>query len=364
MPRAKRQHLKKQKDGRYYCRYHGKTFSGATEDEAFDKREEYKRLEAAHEAARRDPLVEEYVAEWLPLYKRGVSEKCYADYAKQLDALTAVVGGLRVREVGTTDARRVYAHFAGYSQSTIHRARMLYVAVFDTAVEDGICPRNPFRSKYAQPDKGTAGTHRVITDEERQLIHNTPHRMRLAALVMLYAGLRRGEALAIQIEKDVDLKAGVIHVRQAVRFRGNAPVITATKTASGVRDVPIFPPLADELKNQSGWLIASAKGLQATETAFSRAWDSYLHALSVAAGHPVVIRCHDLRHSYCTMLRDAGVDMKQAMLWMGHADEKMILRVYDHVTETRTRESVQKVVKRLRNGLRTNEKSAETIAAQ
>ena len=51
------------------------------------------------------------------------------------------------------------------------------------------------------------------------------------------------------------------------------------------------------------------------------------------------IRPHDLRHTYCTMLRDAGIDMHQAIIWMGHADEKMILRIYDHPGEERETES-------------------------
>ena len=84
-----------------------------------------------------------------------------------------------------------------------------------------------------------------------------------------------------------------------------------------------------------------------TDVAFRRAWDSYLHALTLAAGHPVSIRPHDLRHTYCTMLRDAGVDMHQAMIWLGHADEKMILQIYDHVTDRRTLESLNLVEKRL-----------------
>ena len=59
------------------------------------------------------------------------------------------------------------------------------------------------------------------------------------------------------------------------------------------------------------------------------------------------VRPHDLRHSYCTMLRDAGVDMKQAIIWMGHADEKMILKIYDHVTPERTKKAVSQVEKML-----------------
>lgn len=87
-----------------------------------------------------------------------------------------------------------------------------------------------------------------------------------------------------------------------------------------------------------------------TDTAFRRAWDSYLLHLSRAAGHPVSIRPHDLRITYCTMLKNAGVDMKQAMIWMGHADEKMILRVYDRPGDYRAKTSVNQV-ENLLNGM-------------
>ena len=55
----------------------------------------------------------------------------------------------------------------------------------------------------------------------------------------------------------------------------------------------------------------------------------------------VTIRPHDLRHSYCTMLRDSGVDLKLAILWMGHADEKMILRIYDHPPKGRIEQTIK-----------------------
>ena len=55
------------------------------------------------------------------------------------------------------------------------------------------------------------------------------------------------------------------------------------------------------------------------------------------------IRPHDLRHSYATTLRDAGVDVKLAIRWMGHTDEKMILRIYDHPGEARVRQAVDSV---------------------
>ena len=45
MPRQKKQHLKRRKDGRFACRYKDQWFYSADPDEALAMREEYKRLE-------------------------------------------------------------------------------------------------------------------------------------------------------------------------------------------------------------------------------------------------------------------------------------------------------------------------------
>lgn len=348
MPRAKKQKLKQRPDGRYRCAYKGHLFYGRDSDEALALREEYKRQEAAGEYIRETGItVEQYADEWLPLHKADVSPKCYADYKKQLDAMTGVIGDVKMKNVTVDEAARVWKHYAGYSASTIKRARMLYIALFDSAIENDLCRKNPFRGRFAQPPKAPTGTHRALSAEEIELIRTTPHRVQLGALVMLYAGLRRGEVLALTSK---DITPTEIIVNKAVRFVGNTPTIEAPKTAAGTRRVPILSILRPYLSSPPRRILASADGQLMTSTAWKRAWDSYMTALSAAAGHPVSIRAHDLRHTYCTMLRDAGVDMHQAMLWMGHADEKMILHVYDHVTDTRTEKAVDQVEKMLLKG--------------
>ena len=65
------------------------------------------------------------------------------------------------------------------------------------------------------------------------------------------------------------------------------------------------------------------------------------------------------------MLRDAGIDMHQAMIWLGHSDEKMILRVYDHITEKRTAQSVKianKYAERSQNGSQSSDPSPESLS--
>lgn len=64
------------------------------------------------------------------------------------------------------------------------------------------------------------------------------------------------------------------------------------------------------------------------------------------------------------MLRDAGVDIKLAVQWMGHADEKMILRIYDHINEYRTSQAVgniEKMISCRQNGRQNEHEGAETV---
>lgn len=348
MPRQK---LAKRPDGRYRCKYKGKEFYGDSPREAQAKREEYKRLlEAGIKAESAGLTVRQYASRWVLTHKASVSDKCYNDYVKQLNAMVGVIGDMRLMDVTPDDIKGVFStHYLNYSQSTIKRARMLYISMFDAAVDSGYARTNPCRSKHAQPHKGTSGTHRNITEYERELILTTPHRFRLGAMVMLYAGLRRGEALALRLS-DIDRTANVIHVTKAVRYDSNQPIISKPKTETSVRDVPLLSQLADAISADIDYLMPAADGKPCSEMAFTRGWASYMTALSECAGQPVNIRPHDLRHSYCTMLRDAGVEMKLAMQWMGHADEKMILRVYDHITTSRVEKAVEMVEKTIERG--------------
>ena len=60
---------------------------------------------------------------------------------------------------------------------------------------------------------------------------------------------------------------------------------------------------------------------------------------------PITIRTHDFRHSFCTMICEAGVDVKTAMAWMGHSDAKMIQQIYDHLTKERERQAEKNTAK-------------------
>lgn len=359
MPKQK---LTKRADGRYRCKLGDKYFYGHTKDEALAARAEYKKLlEAGMKTDASRMPYGEYAPRWLSIYKADVSDKTYNDYAQIVGRTMETLGTLAMADITPSDIRKTYNIYIGKSSSTIHRVRMLLIAIFDTAAEEGYCRINPARSKSAKVPKGYTGTHRIITDEERQIISSTEHRCRLGAMVMLYAGLRRGEMLALNIDKDIDFAAKVIHVRHGIRHQNNQPVFADPKTSAGVRDVPLMDILANVLSGQHGYVMHtdSKPDQPMSETAFRRGWEYFNKKMSEAAGHEVSIRCHDLRHSYCTFLRDEGVDMHLAMKWMGHADEKMILRIYDHVTDNRAEKTVEKLEKSLARGQNGGQKESE-----
>ena len=166
MPRQKKQVLKQRSDGRYACRYKNHWFMGSTSDEALQARDAFKLAELRGELIAKPPTprIADYIPEWLRLHKASVSDKCYDDYAKQLESLLPVMGQKTFDQVTVDDAAAVWLHYATYSQYTIKRARMLFISLFDTAIENEYCQRNPFRAKYAQPPRGSFGTHRELTD--------------------------------------------------------------------------------------------------------------------------------------------------------------------------------------------------------
>jgi integrase len=115
-------------------------------------------------------------------------------------------------------------------------------------------------------------------------------------------------------------------------------------------------------------LIASAAGTPVTVQAWRSAWESYVTEMETAINGcserwygekrehqgkelPPFIRFtvkpYDLRHSFCTWCRDNGVEINTCVHWMGHADAKMILQIYDEFSTERSKSEAEKLKKSL-----------------
>lgn len=338
-----RQTLKKRPDGRYVCKYKGFSFYGRTQSEALAAREEYKKQEKYGRKPREKYTFAEYAAEWLPTYKSEVTINVYDAYVSRLNQIASILPKTEMRLITPSDIKRLYNAFSDRGDATRKKVSYTTKAVFRAALGDGIVAKNPCDS--ITPAKGKVGTHRNLEDWEIRLIEDTYQEtpMGLFTMVMLYAGLRRGEALALNIDRDVDFAAGIIHVRHSLRFEHSDCLIVQPKTKAGIRDVPLFPPLREALTGRHGNVLAFQDVPKISKGILNARWKQYLRFLSLVAQKKVLIRQHDCRHTFATMLYDADVDAKTAVKWMGHASESMIMQIYAHLTEKKEESSIKRV---------------------
>ena len=280
--------------------------------------------------------------------------------------------------VKPSDIKQIYStNYAGLSNSYVKAAKQLYCALFDSAVADGALLSNPARDKTAKPHTGTKGGHRSITPQERQWIETlcTDHRAHPVAMAMLYSGIRPQEAKALNIDKDVDFDKDIIVISKTAHIdpqNGQKYAFTGKgKTERANRQVPLLPPLKQALTGKHGYLVTSAHGERITRTTWRVLWNSYCtcmetaingvprrwygrtreHKAIVAAGGQLppwtafTVTPYDLRHSFATLCRSMRppIEMHTVIAWMGHADAKMILSVYDSVTDERDESEAERL---------------------
>lgn len=355
-----RKTYKRRADGRYRIMHDGIAFYssvGGPLSEVQAKIRQYEVDKANGLRVEMDGVtVAEYAARWLPIHRHETSTKAYNNYAAMLERFIRHCGErMRMRDVTKSDIKDFYNSLEKYSASHIKKHVQTVSALFRDAVEDGVIQRSPCHNVKAP--EGTVGTHRPLEPWERDYIHQMAdeHRFGVAAMLMLYGGLRRGEALAFNIDRDVDFDAGRIYVREAVSFaEGIRGTVKEPKTDAGIRSVPLFDPLRKVLEGKHGLAVTQTDGSRMTLSSFDRVWESYIYQIEKrmngfsrrwANGREwkhFTVRTHDFRHSFCTMICDAGVDIKTAMKWMGHSDAKMIQKIYDHVMKERELAAEQK----------------------
>ena len=241
------------------------------------------------------------------------------------------------------------------STSTMKKAKQTAVRILNIGVENDLVVRNVF-SNVKVP---TVEPHerRALTEEERNLVNRTwqGHRMGHAVMIMMYCGLRRGELLALTWQ-DIDLEEKVISVNKSVRTFKNQPQVKKPKSKAETREIPIPNILVDVIRSlprDCPLVCPDVKGKLMSETAYRRAWNSYRHYLNLQAGGRDASRtktkvqaidnitAHMLRHTYASMLYEAGVDIKSAQRFLGHADIEMTLAVYTHLTKFKEDEAIQ-----------------------
>ncbi|YAL82843.1 tyrosine-type recombinase/integrase [Dermacoccaceae bacterium W4C1] len=175
--------------------------------------------------------------------------------------------------------------------------------------------------------------------EVAEVVKAMPDRLRALVLLCAWCGLRFGEVTELR-RGDVDLKQARVHVRRAVTWVNNEPVVKEPKSAAGVRTVAMPPHIVDVvLAHLDKHVPAATDALlfPATEGG-SDHWQHgpFYRLFMVArdsAGRPD-LRLHDLRHTSAVLAAQTGATLAELMARLGHSTPQAALR-YQHAAQGR-----------------------------
>ncbi len=300
-----------------------------------------------------DMTVEAWAQKWLTIYKEKTvcTERFHAYQSILRTHIYPAIGHKRLSEVYPADLQAILndlscsKHYANSIQSTLSQ-------LFRAAKQNRLISNNPAEDLTLPKLKN--GSHRPITEEERALILEAckMHRAGNWVLLMLYCGLRPGEAAALQW-KDIDFDHKVVHVTKALDSYSGA--VKEPKTKSGIRDVPMPDALIERL-TVSGEpferILLNRAGQNMNGRSKWIVWKSFRRHMNQIGGgvfqnNRLVIDVvakdltpYCLRHTYCTDLQAAGVPINVAKELMGHADISITARIYTHRSETATQNAL------------------------
>ncbi|MDR2519939.1 MAG: site-specific integrase [Eubacteriaceae bacterium] len=368
---ARRQKYPQRKDGRYYAKAKG--LDGVWRNiSSKDPKELAKKLRAAEARAAEgieraaDNSFGAWAEKWLEARRYRTSPgqmKAYAQAIKRLSPIASIdaasVRPMDVARLISDLAERNPATGRPTSKRTLRRIIETAEQIFDWLIENRVCLSNPARSpSVIVPPAAPKSKREPLPRELAAILPSVPHRLQACVILMLYCGLRRGEACALKWA-DVDLKAGVVHVRRAVDWEAGPGKSKLPKNGEA-RDV-LMPPQAIKAlrplaRKPGDWAAPAASGGPMTHSAWRRAWESYIRSVNAAIqgkdsaksgrGRAIQIDisfgAHQLRHTAASLMYMAGMDAKAVAAQLGHKSLDVTLNIYTGVDEEHIRGEMEK----------------------
>ena len=287
--------------------------------------------------------------------------------------LLPVIGGMSIKDLHQLHLQSIITSMSkhGYSTSTMSKVKNIAHSVMQKAVSSDFLMRNPFED-IAVPSIRPK-VRLPVTESQITLVTHTweGHRMGIGAMLMLYAGLRKGELLALEWS-DIDFRARIIHVTKAACMLKNITTLKGPKSDAGIREIPIPDILYQALckvRGIGGLVCPSASGELMSKSSYMRLWDSYMNYLGKCAAEASEkevqtntrqfepFTAHQLRHAYATILFDAGVDIKSAQRFLGHSDIEVTLEIYTHLSSYKVEKAVSSLNEHLNRKQDVNKES-------
>lgn len=227
-----------------------------------------------------------------------------------------------------------------YSSSTIHRLHRIMNKIFKQFIKWNEIKHNPM-IKVDKP-RLRYGKTEVWSKKEVNtfLTHAKEYHSFIVFYIAVNTGMRMGEVLGLHWT-DIDFDKQVINVTEALdrKTKKRGPL----KTESSKRLISLTKIQIDVLQNHkkqqaynSNIVCTSLSGTYFNPNNIRRAMKSISENANINN-----IRFHDLRHTHATLLLEVNAPIKAVQERLGHADVRITLDRYTHVSTGIQKETAQ-----------------------
>jgi integrase len=221
--------------------------------------------------------------------------------------------------------------------SAVAKCYRLLHAIFATAVEDGLVPRNPCIIKGASIERPA---ERPVASIAQVFEIADAIEPQYRAMVMLgtFCSLRLGEIRALR-RRHVDVLHRTVRVEEQIQELSNGELVVGPpKSDAGVRTVAIPPAILPEIEahlasfvgvGPDEMLFSNLAGGPLRRATFYTVWGRASKRVGITG-----LRFHDLRHTGNTLAAMTGASTKELMSRMGQSSPRAAL-IYQHATKER-----------------------------
>lgn len=270
------------------------------------------------------------------------------------------VGKIPLKNLKSADLQRLYNSITdlGRSTHTVQLVRQTVQLALTQGIADDKIHKNPNDATHIPPVRHKKETPLIAAQALAFLAVARASRLFVAFLLVLATGLRRGEVLALRWT-DINPAGNTLKVTQTVkRLRVPAKgkktslVIGRPKTEKSKGEVPFPAWVGKELTahrerqekergeeyRDRGLAFATTKGAPIEPRSFLR----HYHKLLAQAGIPRT-SLHNLRHTFATLLADAGEDLQVIQEILRHTSIQTTADIYADVTERRKKKAASRI---------------------
>ncbi len=318
--------------------------------------------------AKRPGDVGEFVALYIDTleHSQAVEKSTLTPYRAMQKHIAAGLGSIPFEKLDSEAAQAwVNAMVSdGYAVSTIRKAFNLLKAAYTDAVNRRTIPYNPLGA--VKLPKQTKKEPNALDPSQRakllaylDIAGETP--TNLAIRLAINTGMREQELCGLRW-KDVDLKAGVMHIRNVIGRAGNMTYEKEPKTGGSRRDVPISPEVAALLKGRRAEMaeqcmeagvpltmghhvLGGIDGGYMRPHSLWREWKAVAKSLGLVGTEGKTPTFHDLRHTFATAAIASGADVKSVSSILGHANAAMTLNIYATADAEAKRRAMERAAK-------------------